>query len=440
MSHARLLAASCLLPAILTAAAHAAVPPIDTVEFASGFAAPIFATSAPGDFSNLYVVERGSGTTAAIKTLNLTTKAVTPFFTLSNVSTAGEGGLLGMAFDPNYQANKVFYVHYTAVGGTAGLSTISAYQVQPAGNPTLVGSAPILTFDQPQANHNGGWIGFSQRAGDGNNLYIATGDGGNGFDQGPGHIEPGGNAQSNQTLLGKILRINVNPVTGTYTVPSSNPLFNSVDPLEKKEIFAKGLRNPFRASFDNTTGFLYIGDVGQGLREEISVQKNAGGGENFGWRLREGTVQTPGVGGAPPAGNVDPIFDYPRNGTATEVAGRTVTGGYVYRGSLIPDLVGTYIFGDYNGTETPDGPTAIFAFDYDGTTVTEVQNLTSTLNPGGTRIGGIASFAEGPTGELFVLDINTGKIFAIVAVPEPATLGVFVLGAAALLTRRRSSR
>jgi hypothetical protein len=102
--------------------------------------------------------------------------------------------------------------------------------------------------------------------------------------------------------------------------------------------------------------------------------------------------------------------------------------------------VGTYIFGDYNGTETPDGPTAIFAFDYDGTTVTEVQNLTSTLNPGGTRIGGIASFAEGPTGELFVLDINTGKIFAIVAVPEPATLGVFVLGAAALLTRRRSSR
>src|SRR5207248_8348033 len=140
----------------------------------------------------------------------------------------------------------------------------------------------------------------------------------------------------------KMLRIHVDPTTGTYTIPSNNPFFGSA--TLKQEIWLFGLRNPFRDSFDRSSGRMFIGDVGQDTREEVDVQQatNPGGGENYGWRLREGTIPSPSsVGGDRPMGNVDPILDYDRN------TGGTVIGGYVYRGRQIPGLTGTYVFGDY---------------------------------------------------------------------------------------------
>jgi glucose/arabinose dehydrogenase len=236
-------------------------------------------------------------------------------------------------------------------------------------------------------------------------LYIATGDGGNANDQGNGHIEPGGNAQSKVTVLGKILRIHVDPNLGVASIPSNNPFASSG--TFRREIWAYGLRNPFRNSFDRQTGRMFIGDVGQGAREEIDVQQptNPGGGENYGWRLREGTIATPGsVGGPPPPGNVEPIIDYARS------TGGTIIGGYLYRGSAIPSLQGKYIFGDYLAGK-------IFSLDFNGTTASNFQDITSLLFP--TRSGGLnlqnpSSFGEDGNGELYICDISAGAVYKII--------------------------
>jgi glucose/arabinose dehydrogenase len=276
-------------------------------------------------------------------------------------------------------------------------------------------SPPLpLTFDHPQANHNAGWIGFSPRAGDDHNLYVATGDGGNGYDQEPsptpvppGHIEPGGNAQNKTTLLGKMLRVHVDPANATYTIPANNPFINISG--ARPEIWAYGLRNPYRDSFDRLTGGMFLGDVGQATREEVDVQQasNPGAGENYGWRLREGTMQTPGsVGGPPPMGNVEPIFDYGRS------VGGTVIGGYVYRGKQIPGLQGTYVFGDYVAHK-------IFALTYDGTSASNFQDITSQLFPtdaGNISLNSLSSFGEDANGELYITDVGTGDVFKIVPV------------------------
>jgi glucose/arabinose dehydrogenase len=268
----------------------------------------------------------------------------------------------------------------------------------------------LLTFDHPQANHNGGWIGFSPRPNDANNLYISTGDGGNGDDQGNGHIEPGGNAQNLTTLLGKMLRIHIDSAAGTASIPADNPFIHTSG--ARGEIFAYGLRNPFRDSFDRLSGRLFIGDVGQATREEIDLQSpsNPGGGENYGWRLREGTIATPTgnpvVGGSPPPGNVEPILDYGRE------TGGTVIGGYVYRGKQIPALAGTYVFGDYLNSQ-------IFALNYDGVSASNFQTITSQLFPtsaGGFSLGNPSGFGEDANGEIYMTDIGNGSVFKIVPV------------------------
>jgi glucose/arabinose dehydrogenase len=381
---------------------------------ASGLTQPVFVTAPPGDTSHIYIVLQ----TGQILALDLQTNALSTFFTVGGLtSTNGEQGLLGMAFDPNYASNQKFYLNFTVPGGAFGngVTHVSMFQAAPVKKKkkhkkkkNIGVEHVLLTFDHPQNNHNGGWIGFSPRAGDLNNLYIATGDGGNANDQGSGHLEPGGNAQSNTTLLGKMLRIHIDPNTGGVTIPSNNPFFSSG--TFRREIWAYGLRNPFRNSFDRQTGRMMIGDVGQNAREEIDAQEptNPGGGENFGWRLREGTIMTPGgspaVGGAPPADNVNPILDYDRS------VGGTVIGGYVYRGSAIPALQGKYIFGDYLAGK-------IFALDYDGTTVSNFQDITSMLFP--TRVGGFtlnnpASFGEDVNGELYIVDIANGSVYKVV--------------------------
>jgi len=438
--------------AILGAAAFGkagfAQPTLQAVSVAQNLDQPTFVTGAPGDLNHLYITEKGTNGTASIKVLDLTTKTVTNFLTISNVATDSEEGLLGLAFDPNYASNGDFYVDYVSTGGTAaGFTNITEFHANSAlsANPTAVGT--LLSFNQPETNHNGGWIGFSPRAGDDHNLYIATGDGGNANDQGFGHIEPGGNAQSTATDLGKILRIHVNPTNGTFTIPSNNPFANSSDPSVKKEIYALGLRNPFRDSFDPVTGTLYIGDVGQDTREELDVQKasNPGGGENYGWRLREGTITTPTgspvVGGAKPPGAIDPILDYAHDPGVTTLAGQTIIGGYVYRGSAIPGLDGTYIFGDYLGPETTGGRTEVFSLNYDGSTVSSLTDLTSELNPGATPlITNISSFGVDTAGEMYIVDIGSGQVFKIVGVPEPAALAMLGVGSLALFAKRRRVR
>jgi hypothetical protein len=188
-------------------------------------------------------------------------------------------------------------------------------------------------------------------------------------------------------------------------------------------VWLYGLRNPFRDSFDSQTGNLMIGDVGQGAREEIDVQKatNPGGGENYGWRLREGTIATPGVGGAKPAGAIDPIIDYPHVPTAQQpISGQAVIGGYIYHGAGVPSLDGKYIFGDLSGTAAGSPNTGrILSLDYNGTTATNFTDITDQLFTGtGFTLTGPHSFAVDGFGEMYVIDGN-GSIYRLVQAATP---------------------
>src|ERR1700730_873150 len=389
------------------------------VRVATGLNLPLFAIAPAADYNRLFIVHKGG----QIRILNLSTGTLNPtaFLDVSaHLSTVSEQGLLGLAFDPSYATNGKFYLNFVVPGGSFGHGTthVSQFQVS-AGNadvadPTsmatigTVNEKLLVAFDHPANNHNGGWIGFSPRSNDDHNLYIATGDGGNGYDQGNGHIEPGGNAQNVTTLLGKMLRLHVDPTTGTASIPSTNPFFGS--PTNRQEIFCYGLRNPFRDSFDRLTGRMFLGDVGQDTREEIDVQTNPGGSENYEWRLREGLIATPGsVGGARPSGGVEPIVDYPHSGSG--ITGNCVTGGYIYRGKQIPSLLGTYIFSDYIAG-------GVFTLNYDGTSASNFQDITSQLFPtsvGNFTLSGPASFGEDANGEVYIVDLN-GNIFKIIPV------------------------
>lgn len=425
------------LGALGVAAAHCpAQTPLSTQRVASGLSSPVFVTGAPNDPNRLFIVEQGSSGTARIKLLDLQTNQVrsSPFLTISGLATGGEQGLLGLAFHPDYATNGKFYVNLTVPGGSfgAGQTQIREYTASTPNAANAASARTLLSFDQPQTNHNGGWLGFSPRAGDAGNLYIATGDGGAGNDTGPGHNPTIGNAQDNNSLLGKMLRINVDrddfgaDAGRNYGIPANNRFATSGG---RPEIFNTGLRNPFRASFDRQTGDLYIGDVGQSAREEIDFQpaSNPGGGENYGWRIREGSIAGPGANDPKPAGLTltSPILDYPRSGA---ISGGTVIGGYVYRGSEFPDLQGDYIFADFVAGK-------IYAFEYDGATLRDLRDITRQLDPpGALAINTITSFGEDALGRLYIVDYQ-GEVFRIV--PEPSSLAALGLAGAALLGRRR---
>ncbi|HMQ69417.1 MAG TPA: PQQ-dependent sugar dehydrogenase [Ignavibacteria bacterium] len=253
----------------------------------------------------------------------------------SRVSQSGnELGLLGMAFHPDYENNGYFYIYHTfdsiINSSTTYWSRLSRYTVSPS-NPdsALLSSQYImLTLRQPYSNHNGGKITF----GSDNYLYIGLGDGGSGGD-------PQGNGQNRSTLLGKILRIDIDSAGGgrEYSIPVTNPFYNNSSGY-KEEIYAYGIRNPWKFSFDPVTDRLFLGDVGQNLYEEIDVVEN---GRNYGWNKMEGfhcygTCDTTGKG------FIRPILEYSHS------EGASVTGGYVYRGSLLPDLYGKYVYADYS--------------------------------------------------------------------------------------------
>jgi glucose/arabinose dehydrogenase len=411
-------AAAALALAATWFASSAAAQPLTVERVVAGLSRPVFVTMPPGDMNRLFIVEQHSGLIRIYDRVNEMLLG-TEFLDVPGLSTGNEQGLLGLAFHPNYGSNGFFYVNFT--DNIDDSTHVVRYQANDPNNPNIAdaGSATeVLSFSQPQSNHNGGWIGF----GPDGYLYIASGDGGGANDQGSGHTEPGGNAQDiDGNFLGKMLRIDVDgddfpgDPDRNYAVPATNPF---VGIAGDDEIWAYGLRNPWRNSFDQMTGDLYIGDVGQGVREEINVQPAASsGGENYGWRLREGTIQTPGsVGGAKPAGAIDPIYDYPHGGGPTE--GFVVTGGYVYRGPIL-SLQGRYFFSDY-ATERIwslvwDGsaPNA-----FDGTNYTDFVDHTDTMIVDAGTVDEVASFGEDPAGNLFIVDLG-GEVFQITGAGPP---------------------
>jgi glucose/arabinose dehydrogenase len=320
-----------------------------------------------------------------------------------------------LAFDPNYATNGRFYVSYTTPGGSFGanISHISEFEV--SANPDIAdpgSEASLIVVDHPQTQHQMHHLAFSQRPGDEGNLYIASGDGGGVCDRAVGHDPVTGNGQSIETLFGKILRIHPEAAPGTYSIPPDNPFFGDPPPV-KQEIWVYGVRNPWKSSWDRQNGRMFIGDVGQAAREEINVQfpSNPGGGENYGWRVREGFIRSPCAQQDPePPNAVDPIFDYDHS------VGISIVGGYFYRGRKVPDLRGQYVFADTFGPDGGDFTGKIFSFRYVGGIVSDFQDITSELFP--TRIGNHellnpVAFWEDSRGELYIVSYGNGNIYKI---------------------------
>jgi glucose/arabinose dehydrogenase len=380
--------------------APAAFAQLQTRIVASGLDHPLFATSPAGD-SRLFIVEQGG----LIKILQNGTVQPTPFLDLSgSVNTEGERGLLGMAFDPNFASNRRFYVDY--IDKTSLNTVVATYQVG-ATQPNVADVASrqtVLTVQQPEFNnHKAGWLGF--RPGESRNLYIATGDGG--F-----HDDPGNRAQNLSSNLGKILRVDVSsdhlpndPTQYGYAIPDGNVTGGN------PEIYAYGLRNPFRDSFDRENGTFYIGDVGQNAREEINI---GAAGANYGWRRFEGTlVNFPNDPQIP--NHTPPIFEY--NHTAD---GGSVIGGYVYHGSEIPGLEGTYFFADFVNDK-------VMSFRFTGSGITDLTDRTAELlSPTGIS-GNISSFGEDASGNLYLISLN-GQVGRITLIPEPASYAMMLAG------------
>ena len=352
-------------------------------EIANGLTNPIFITNASDGSGRIFVVEQ-PGRIRIIKNGSL---LATPFLNIQSIikSTGSEQGLLALAFHPSYRTNGKFYVAYTAPrNGDSTGSVLVLEQFSVSANPDQANSGSgsiLLTIDHPtNSNHNGGTLAFGQ---DGY-LYWSTGDGGGGGDT-------ANNAQNLNRLLGKILRLDVNSGS-PYGIPTTNPFFSSTDPNIRKEIWAYGLRNPWRLSFDRLTHDLYIGDVGQSTREEIDVQPaGSAGGENYGWRVMEGSLCFNPPSGCDQSGKVLPVAEY------NHTLGCSVTGGYVYRGSNFPSLYGYYFYGDFCSGR-------LFSLINDpqtGWTATQIADTPY----------GISTFGEDEQGELYLTDYGTGKIY-----------------------------
>ena len=303
-----------------------------------------------------------------------------PFLDIRGLVTSNdERGLLSVAFHPFYAQNGLFYVNYTNLSGNTVVARYSVSPLDPnRANPSS--AVPILTIAQPFANHNGGQLQF----GPDGYLYIGMGDGGSGGD-------PGNRAQNLGDLLGKMLRIDVDSAS-PYAIPPSNPF---VGQGMRREIWSYGLRNPWRFSFDRATGDLWIADVGQGTWEEIDFQPATSiGGENYGWRRMEGTHCFNPSTNCNPGNLVLPVIEYDHG------VGCSVTGGYVYRGTRSPRLIGRYIYGDFCSGR-------IFGATRSATgTVTTAQLIDVPFN--------ISTFGEDVTGEIYVGDYSNGILYRLV--------------------------
>lgn len=360
-----------LLPLMLLVTGICFSQTVALESFGTGFSSPVEITHA-GD-TRLFVVERGG----AIKILNANgTVNPTPFLNLSGIiSSGGERGLLGLAFHPNYSTNGFFYVNYT---NTAGNTVISRYSVN-SGNPDVAntsGASILLTITQPYSNHNGGSVKF----GPDGYLYIGMGDGGSGGD-------PENRAQNINELLGKMLRIDVNNGT-PYGIPANNPY---VGIAGADEIWAIGVRNPWKFSFNRSNGDLWIADVGQNNFEEINKVSSTQAGLNYGWRCYEGNAAYNATGCA-----AQSTMTFPLAVTTHSAGNCSITGGYVYTGTTYPNFQNKYFFTDYCASK-------IGMVDNSG-------NITYSANFSGNSF---VTFGEDNNGELYVGSINNGTIYKI---------------------------
>ncbi len=365
-------------------AIHVVVSPAPALAtVATGLAQPIYVTAPSTDSSRLFVVLRGG----TIRVIRNDTLLAAPFLDISSQvnSTSGEFGLLSMAFHPDYAQNGFFYVIYVDNGSN---SIVERYTV--SSDPDVADAASVLqllSVPQPQTNHNANLVAF----GPDGMLYISFGDGG-------GQNDPSGNGQDSTNLFGSILRVDVDGGT-PFAIPADNPFAGH--PTARQEIWLYGLRNPWRFSFDRVTGDLYIGDVGQDALEEVDfIPASSSGGENLGWDVMEGTSCHEPATGCNQTGLTLPVLEYSH--TPGGACGGSITGGVVYHGARIPELVGEYLYADFCKTWVRSvrvvGGTVISQRDY---------------TPEFGSIPSIVSFGEDAAGEVYIVSI-AGTIFRIV--------------------------
>jgi glucose/arabinose dehydrogenase len=377
--------------------------PALTLELVSdGLEQPLFVTGVPGDDTRLFVLEKAG----RVRVLVNGELQEQPFLDIGSlVVNSGERGMLGLAFHPNYAQNGLFYVHHSSVQDNND-GVIAEYKVDPT-NPNVADPnsrrAVLRIMNDPEANHNGGNLVF----GPDKALWIGMGDGGGANDQ----HGTNGNGQNLGALFGKMLRIDVDgrTVNDAYGIPAGNLAEQAGQQAALPEIWAYGLRNPWRYSFDACTGDLYIGDVGQNTLEEVDFLPAATlAGTNFGWRLMEGPNCRPGDTVCPNA-NIStltmPVDSYART------VGTSITGGYVYRGSNVPGLRGRYLYADYDSN-------AVFSFRIENGALVDRQDVSNQIRPaGGGTFGGIASFGTDNAGEVYVAAFQPGAIYRVAAAP-----------------------
>jgi glucose/arabinose dehydrogenase len=374
-----------LIAPLIFAAAAPVPAPVDVAGLElidDSFSQPLYVTAPEGD-DRVFVVEKGGRVRLLINDRIVGTYL--DIRSLLPASIGGEQGLLGMAFHPNFASNGLLYLSYT---DTSGAVVVSEVSVDPDANSVSVANRnTVIRVPQPFSNHNGGMILF----GPDNFLYLGLGDGG-------GAGDPQGNGQNINTLLGKILRLNVDgdafpsDSSRNYSIPAGNPF---VGRAGADEIWVYGLRNPWRFWIDEPTGRLYIADVGQGQREEVTIlEPGSQAGANLGWDRLEGTRCFPSGGTCQTAGTVLPQVEY------THSEGRSITGGMVYRGNRIPALRGTYFYADFSTG-------FVRSFTYDGT----VRNHRSWINQFATNL--VSSFGIDGRGEMYITSLG-GRVWRIV--------------------------
>lgn len=399
--------------AAVPSVALAVDPPIQLQSVATGLTQPVFVTHAPGDPTRLFIVEqRGK-----IKVMVNGVMQATPFIDVGAQLTGSDAyvleyGLLGLVFHPDYQNNGIFYISHTVGTSSMADAVVARYRVST--NPNVSDAATrqqVLRIAYTQKNHRAGWMDFDEEG----FLYIPTGDG--------GEQDPQNNASNTNVLPGKILRIDVNGPDGVpatsdddgfpadankhYQIPGTNPYVGLAG--YQPEIWVYGVRNPWRCSFDRETHDLWIGDVGQNAKEEVTVLTDGTNGGFLGWRCREGTTPT-GYAGCPATlpPSLGPTYEYGR------AVGTAVIGGYVYRGCAMPDLRGTYFFGDWNNK--------VWSFRSVNNAVTAFTDRTTTFAATNTLV----SFGEDYYGEMYICKWTssgaTGAVYKIVPVtPAPDT-------------------